>query len=190
TDFAAAKLLPLYRDRAALLAALCSGQRLGPCADANTSPLDINTLAIYQRSARDGWVAEGDPSLATLTPAELHDKQTRADGYYHNLSVGGHQPEYLAKLIALARQHGSAIKLVISPLHPSLYAYMERPSDWRTFAAYWQRFASDHGVALYDESHAPGYTNADFVDPQHLSPAGAAKFSSWLATSVVAPALA
>src|SRR5258707_9902733 len=67
---------------------------------------------------------------------------------------------------------------------------MERSSDWQIFADYWRQFASAQGVALYDESHAPGYTDADFVDPQHLSPTGAAKFSSWLASTVVGPALA
>jgi hypothetical protein len=196
TDFTAAKLVPLYRDREGLLAALCGDARIGPCADASSTlaVLDPNTVAIYQRSTPNGWVSQGDPPLSTLTPAQLHDKQTRADDYYHryfqHLTIGGHQPAYLARLIALARAHGVAVKLIVSPLHPSLYTYMEHPSDWQIFADYWRQFASAQGVTLYDESHAPGYTDADFVDPQHLSSTGAAKFSSWLASNVVGPALA
>lgn len=110
-------------------------------------------------------------------------------GYVQDFRTGTRQLDYLARMLDLARSHGSQVALVVSPLHPYFYSYLDAPGDWQRMMGVWQTFAQAQGVLFYDRSHAPGYTDADFSDPHHLSEAGAEKFSRWMARQIVVPML-
>ena len=97
-------------------------------------------------------------------------------------------PEYLSKLVALAHAHNVKVAMVVSPLH-QLYRNLLTPPQWQAIMAYWQTFANENDVALYNQSAATGYTDADFRDPHHLAVTGAEKFARWMALNVVAPEL-
>jgi hypothetical protein len=191
-DFVADKTIPLYRDRAGLLWQLCGDLRAGPC-DHASRPLDDNTISIYQRTTPQGWVPDTDATLGSRTPDQLAAKLAKDTTYFHsllrNFVIGGHQPEYLARLLDLARSHGVRVVLITSPLHPSFFSYLDRPTDWALITGYLQNVAAAHGAAYYDESRAPGFTDDDFADQHHLSPMGATAFSAWLAAAVVGPEL-
>lgn len=191
-DFVADKALPLYGERIGLLRTLCGSQTTGPCA-ANTNQWDPQTLAVYRRADDRGWTAMAGYSLANV-PAQQLATQYRT--LYASIlpgtkgfRIGGQQPDYLARMIALARAHGVRVALVVSPVTPIYLKFFDHPSDWQTIIAYWRTFAKAHGVPFFDQSLAPGYSLADFQDPHHLTASGAVKFSTWMARAIVAPAL-
>ena len=191
-DYAVGKLLPLYGERVGLLRAICGRVTLGPCG-VNTDEWDQNTTQVYARSDDRGWTPMYG-SLASVPPEKLAT-QARAlfssilPGTEHFV-IGGHQPEYLAKMVALAQAHGVKVALVVTPVNPVYFQFFDHgAADWQTIIAYWQSFAAAHGVPFYDESQAPAYVSADFQDPHHLTASGAVKFSAWAARAIVAPAL-
>lgn len=198
-QFAATKAIPLYGDRIALYHGVCgalqsllrSTQPVGPCGE-NTSQLGSGLTDWYAKADRHGWVAQTDPPLGTMTPAQIAARSSAeasyVQQYLRDFKIGGLQPEYLRKLIALAKAHGVKVTLVTSPLDPMYFTYMSA-STWNEIIAYWQSVARATGVPYFDESHAPGYTNMDFVDPQHPSIQGAHRFSTWMAEAIVGPAL-
>ncbi|WIG59290.1 MAG: hypothetical protein OJF49_002037 [Ktedonobacterales bacterium] len=193
-DFIAGKLIPLYGDRIGLLEAICGSSQAGPCSQ--IPPPGAGDLAVSRYKAADanGWVPLNmGISIASLTPAQ---RQTRAaelqeieGAQVANFTIGGAQPGYLAKLIALAQAHGIRVEMVVSPLHKTFFDLFQRPTDWPMIISYYQQFAAEHGATFYDESHPTGYTDADWYDAEHLTAAGAAKYAAFLAGSVVAPAL-
>jgi hypothetical protein len=190
-DFVGRKTVPLYRDRAGVVRSLCGDSSSDICE--NTHVLGSDTEHIYQRSNHQGWIPEGDLPLSKLTPEQIAAKHQREADYFHgavqNWAPGGAQPGYLARLLDLARAHSIRVAVVTSPLHPSIYNYLDKPGDWHRISDYLRGFVTAHGATYYDESHASGFTDDDFVDPHHMTPTGAAKFSTWLATAIVAPAL-
>jgi hypothetical protein len=191
-DFVADKALPLYGERIGLLRALCGSYTAGPCA-ANTDEWDPQTLKVYRRADDRGWTAMAGYSLANV-PAQKLATQYRTlwasilPGT-RGFRIGGQQPDYLARMIALARAHGVRIALVVSPVAPIYLKFFDHPSDWQTIMAYWRSFSTAHGVPFFDQSLAPGYTLADFQDPHHLTASGAVKFSTWMARAIVVPVL-
>ncbi|HEX3270344.1 MAG TPA: hypothetical protein VHR15_06820 [Ktedonobacterales bacterium] len=192
-DFAAQKLIPLYGDRIGLLRAACGDLQAGPCGVDTTQ---ITWLAIerYQQADAQGWVGVTDQSLANLSRDEQSALLAYMKAYYNkynrNFAIGGRQMGYLAQMIALARAHSVEVRLAQPPLNPIFFQKAwGKPSDWATIIAYWNDFAALQGVPFYDQSHAPGYTDADFWDPTHLNAAGASKYSTWLAESVALPVL-
>jgi hypothetical protein len=192
-DFLAGQLLPLYGDRTALLQKLCNGSQVGPCG-VYTSPMDPGLVHLYQTSTRQGWVGNGSAPLGRLSPDE---QLTRLDGLtpflvgtLQRFAIGGHQPDWLAKMIALAKAHGVRFVMLQTPLSPEYYQLFPHQDDWQHVTDFWASFAAAHGVPYYDESHLAGYTEADFVDLHHLQAVGADRFSAWLATNVVGPTLA
>lgn len=191
--FVASKTIPLYGDRAGLLHALCGKNTVGPCGK-NIDPLAPGTQSIYSGSDSRGWVAIRTAGLSQMSASELKAAATGRWGYFgqqlNNFTIGGQQPGYLARLVSLAQAHGVKLEFVLTPLHPSYYQFFSGPNAWPQVVAYWRQFAAAHDVPLYDDSHASGYTAADFADPQHLTASGAAKFSGLLAAQVVGPALA
>jgi hypothetical protein len=191
-SFLAGKVLPLYGDRVGVYKLACGQAHVGPCG-LDTNEWDPNTVAIYKAADDRGWTGMWSYSLANVPPDELATNYLQLYSTIYpgtrNLRIGGQQPEYLAKLIALARAHHVKVALVVSPVHPIYFKFFDRPTDWPAITAYWQSFAATHGVPLYDESQAPGYTLGDFQDPHHLTAAGAIKFSTWMAEHIVAPTL-
>ncbi len=191
-DFAAQQLIPLYGDRAALVRQLCGSSRVGPCG-VETSPLDPGLRRFYETSTHQGWIPQADIPLSGLTPDQRTRRLAGVDptitSAVRDFTIGGQQPDYLAKMIALARKHGIRILLLQTPLHPDYYSLFPHEDDWQQVTRFWTDFAAAHGVRFFDASHLPGYTDADFVDLHHLQAAGAQKFSTWLATNVVGPAL-
>lgn len=190
-DFIAHKLVPLYGDHVGVLRALCGSSRIGPCRE-NTDEFDEQTLNVYRHSDPWGWAPIRTWSLARVPANELNTQYLRLYPFHnelHNFEIGGHQADYLAKFVALAKAHNVKMALVVSPFHPVYYKFFDDPTVWPMIAGYWQSFADAHGVPLYDESHAPGYTAADFNDPSHLSAQGGEKFSTWMASHIVEPLL-
>src|SRR5262249_55295845 len=190
SDFVAQKLIPLYRYRTAILRQVCGSLRLGPCGKVAVS--DLYGRAVYRRADSRGCVADPDPPPGTPS-LEQQTGRHRRDAWYftgllQNFATGGHQPEYLARLIALAHQHGAGVVLVTSPLHPSFFDYLAHPTDWHMISSYLHTVAATHGATYYDASSLPGFTGDDFADQHHLSPSGAMNFPLWLASHVVAPA--
>lgn len=198
-DFTASKLFPLYGDRIAFYKDICgalgsalhSQQPVGPCGE-DTSQISSVLRDWYAKADRNGWVAQTDPPLGTMTATQIAERSgaetAYIDTYLANFKIGGEQPEYLRKLIALAQAHGIKVALVTSPLD-AMYFKDVSASTWNEIIAYWRSVARATGVPYYDESHAPGYTNMDFVDPQHPSIEGAHRFSTWMARTIVGPAL-
>lgn len=188
-NFMADKLVPLYGTRIGLLKTACGSLTIGPCG-ATTPGLDAESLSRYTIADNLGWVGVTNSSIATLsrTVYKNHLKyySSIATGIA-NFKIGGHQPTYLADLVALAQAHGIHLVLVAPPVHHFLLDYLTHPSDWQMIMDYWQGFANQHGVPFYDMSRAPGYTDADFIDPQHLDATGAQKYATWLASSVIGP---
>lgn len=192
-DFVAQRLIPLYGDRAAVVRRLCGASTVGPCA-VDTSPLDPGLRRFYESSTRQGWIPQGDTPLSALTPDRRAQRLTGVNPTVtydlRDFALGSRQPDYLAKMIDLARQHDIRIVLLQTPLHPDYYSLFPHADDWQHVVSFWAAFAAAQGVSYYDASHLPGYTDADFVDLHHLQAAGAQKFSTWVAQNVVGPALA
>ena len=192
-EFIADKTLPLYGERIGLLRTLCGASTFGPCG-VNTVEWDRNTQQVYRRADDRGWTAMSGYSLANI-PTQALATQYRT--LYANIlpgtrhfQIGGQQPDYLARLVALARAHGVRVALVVSPVAPLYLKFFDHASDWSRIMAYWRAFATAHGVPFFDDSLAHGYVLADFQDPHHLTASGAIKFSAWMARAIVAPALA
>jgi hypothetical protein len=191
--YVADKLLPLYGERVGLLRTFCGSITLGPCG-VNTDEWSPTTVQVYARSDDRGWTAMSGHSLANVPPRKL---ATEARALYASILpgtehfvIGGQQPEYLARLVALAKAHGVKVALVVTPVAPVYFQFFDHGlSDWHMIINYWTAFAAEHGVPFYNESQAPGYTLADFQDPHHLTASGAVKFSTWAARAIVAPAL-
>jgi len=188
-EFVAGKVVPLYGTRFGLLQKVCGSSQAGPCGVAS-SLLDKATVQRYATADTWGWVGVTNSSIATQS------KALYADHYNHyitiasgisNFQIGGHQPEYLARLSDLAQAHGIKLIFTSPPVHPFLFEYLTNPSDWQTIIDYWQNFAAQHHVPYYDLSRAAGYVDADFIDPQHLNAVGATKYATWLAENVIGP---
>lgn len=188
--FVAEKTIPLYGERIGILKTLCGPVLAGPCGE-NVSRLDGATAHIYTTADRQGWIAAPEPSIAQLSRAKV--AANRAHGWTYmrsqerNFQIGGLEISYLNQLLTLAARHHVRVALVVPPLSQYFWDYFSGPTSWAQVMAFWQGTARAHGAAFYDESRAPGYTDADFVDPQHLSSAGAHTFSRWLARAVVPP---
>lgn len=190
-DFALGKLVPLYGDRAGILRLLCGPARVGPCGE-NTSRLDPVMQRLYPTAHQQGWLPAPSQPISSLSSDELaRAEQTWT--YLHDqlkdFTIGGAQPAYLARMLALARAHHIQVALVLTPLDSMYFSYFDSPGDWPRIVAYWRALAARAGVSLYDESHDAAFTHRDFADPQHLSVHGALRFSAWLADHVVGPAL-
>lgn len=191
-DFVADKAIPLYGERIGLLRTLCGSHTTGPCV-ANTDEWDPQTLNVYRRADDRGWTAMAGYSLANVPAQQLATQYRTLYASIlpgtHGFRIGGQQPDYLARMIELARAHGVRVALVVSPVAPIYLKFFDHPSDWQTIIAYWRSFSKAHDVPFFDQSLAPGYTLADFQDPHHLTASGAVKFSTWMARAIVAPAL-
>lgn len=192
-SFVAQKTIPLYGERIGIFKTLCGPVTAGPCGE-NVSQLDGTTEHVYTIAHKQGWVPAPGPAIGQMTAAQVADRKVHdwpyMNGLLQRFQIGGVEPTYLDKLLTLAQQHHIQVALVSPPLSQYFWTYFHGPTSWQTITAYWQGIARAHGVAFYDESRDPGYSDLDFVDPQHLSPRGAKVFSNWLARSVVAPMLA
>lgn len=190
-DFIASHVVPLYGARAGLLHAICNavGTTAGPC-NTPVNGLDAESAARYKLADDLGWVGITKSSIATLSRKNYinhYQYYSAIASGIANFKIGGHQPEYLARLAQLAQDHGIKLVLVSVPVHPFLLDYLSQPSDWDMIITYLHTFAQQHNVLYYDESKAKGYGDADFVDPQHLDAVGAQKYCTWLAIHVVGP---
>ncbi|MGH2517602.1 MAG: hypothetical protein ACRDHP_18280 [Ktedonobacterales bacterium] len=192
-DFVAGKLIPMYGDRIGLYQTVCGGTHIGPCG-ADLPNAGALAIARYEQSDTHGWVALHGISIATLTPAQVKVRASELRQFegieVQHFSIGGSQPDFLARMIALAQAHGVRVALVVSPLHPSFFTLFDSPTDWPSILSYWSTFAQSHGASFFDESRPVGFTDADWYDAEHLDAAGADKRAVLLAQTVVAPLLA
>lgn len=187
-DFALAKLLPMYGDREGLLQRVCIIRSFSQCA-AHTLSVGSLDQRRYQSADRQGFVGVTDESLAMPYPGGPADwpaaERAYLARYNYDFHIGGTQPQWLARLIALAQSRQVPIVLITTPLHPLYFQYaLSGPGDWPAIIGYLRTFAAAHGVAFYDESQAAGYEDGDFWEPSHLNATGARKFSTWLASVV------
>jgi hypothetical protein len=192
-NFAASRLLPMYGDRYGILQALCNGTTIGPCS-ASLPGTDAVSTQRYLSADAYGFVPLVGQSLGSLTTAQYyragHGEYPQYTKNLQNFTVGGQQITYLKQLIALAQAHHVQVVLVTSPLDPVYFDYLPSPSVWDdVIAPYWRKVAAESHITYYDESHATGYNDYDWWDPEHLDAAGAYVFSTWLATNVVEPRL-
>ncbi len=74
------------------------------------------------------------------------------------------------------------------PLHTYFRGYLSA-DQWRQIIATWQATAAQFQVPYYDLHAAAGYQDADFYDPAHLSAAGAQKYATWMADTIIGPLL-
>ena len=190
-NFLADRAIPLYGDRYGLLNMVCQGSTIGPCAAALPG-VDAVSLKRYQESDQYGYVPLTGQSIADLNAAGRARALTEYT-YGKNLkdfAVGGHQIDYLHKLIALAQAHHVTVVLVTSPLDSIFFTYLKPLSNWKTkIVPFWEKIAAEYHIHYYDESQSKTYTDADFWDPEHLDVAGSNKYSLWMAQTVIAPAL-
>lgn len=192
SEFLLRKLVPVYGARFGLLRLGCAGTKIGPCA-ASLPGMDDFSQMLYRSVDDRGWDADSLQTIADLTPAQQRDHVAYFHGSQHDVQqfhIGGQQRPYLARLVALAKTHHIQVALVVSPVHPYFFSYFPHATDWAMIMQYWQAFALAQNVPFYNESQPVGYHDWDFLDPIHLSAAGAVKFSAWLARKVVAPLLA
>jgi hypothetical protein len=194
-EFVAGRLVPVYGDRLGLLSTLCGSHQIGPCASAVRSAVDPEEDGLYRKADRQGWVERASTAMTSLTPASRQELITHLQQTYftvnHRFEIGGHQWDALERIFALAKAHGAQVVLAYLPLHPLYLQYaFDRPQDEQMVANACQQFAQAHDVPFYDRSRDPNFVDADYNDPSHLSAAGGVKFSSWLATNVIAPMLA
>lgn len=192
-DFVAGKLVPMYGDRIGLYQALCGASHIGPCG-ADLPNAGALAIARYEQSDTHGWVALRGISIATLTPAQLKVRASELRQFegteVQHFAIGGNQPDFLARMLALAHAHGVRVALVVSPLHPTFFSLFDSPADWPMILSYWSAFATAHGASFFNESRPAGFTDADWYDAEHLDAAGADKRAGLLASTVVAPLLA
>jgi hypothetical protein len=188
-DFITQHIIPLYAERTGIARTLCGDMRLGPCEMA-TSELAPSQANDYLHADRQGWIAhiESMPDVLPATDA-LQYTHFFHEGYTGHFTLGGRQPAYLQRMIALAQANNIQIVLVMPPIHPSYLTYFDHPDDWPAIIAFFQQFASEHSVSFYDQSTVLGYTSADFFDPNHLNAMGAERFSTWLSEQVIVPRL-
>lgn len=192
SDYVLGKLLPMYGERVAIYHDVCNGSSVGPCSFkfAGTDPVSAQR---YAESDQYGWVSLGSRSIGSFTGAKrtAYEAETRQvySPEVRNFLIGGHQSDWLAKLVALAQQHHVQVVLASSPLHSWFFSYFPSPDDWPSIVNYWSVFAQQHGVTYLDASQLPTFTDADWWDPEHLNSAGAKAYSAWLATQAVIPTL-
>lgn len=191
-NFMLNRAVPVYGDRYGLLRLICNGTSVGPCT-ASLPGVDALSVQRYQSADAQGFVPLTGQSIADLTPAQKN-RATHGEFSYgknlQNFTIGGNQVTYLHMFIELAQAHHIRVDLVTSPLNSTYFAYLKPATDWKTIIVpFWKKIAAQYHIHYYDESHAAQFTDADFWDPEHLDIVGAEKFSSWLAQTIVAPAL-
>jgi hypothetical protein len=191
-NFLAERLIPLYGDRFGILRLLCHGSTIGPCG-ATLPGVDALSASRYESADRQGYVSLTGYSIANYSPSQIYHAEHGEFDYgptLQNFTVGGHQINYLRMLLSMAQAHHIQVVLVTSPLNPIYFYYLHPVTDWqKKIVPFWNSIAAQYNIQYYDESHAKGYTNADWRDPEHLDSTGAFKFSTWIAMKIVIPDL-
>lgn len=194
-------LTAIYRMRD-LPAALRAGARVEDLATITTANL-FHTFAYRARFLRILLHGEGlEPAaipglqgfgpLGSVAPAEQDRRaRHRLIGYaneMHRMSAhfGNEQIGYFRE--CLRRLHSAGIRTLLmnSPSSTQLDAAYGPQSMYSQHMAFVRREAAVYGLPLIDVEHSPAITDADFTDGDHLSLAGAARFSTWLARTHLA----
>ncbi|HEU5442114.1 MAG TPA: hypothetical protein VFU88_22740 [Ktedonobacterales bacterium] len=184
------KLVPLYGDRIGLLKRLCGA--LPPAANVGPCAADLGGKTLQEVNANgyafnQGYQPITDRTLVQLWPI-VQQKAPPCSPHCNPLTITSTQTVWLQKMIALAHRHGIRVVLNITPLSEKQFLYFA-PGDWTHIHAYFQGIADISGAYFSDDSRLPGYTDLDFWDTHHLSAAGATKYTTWLASNIVAPVL-
>lgn len=183
--FVADKLIPMLGARVGIFRAICGPLQVGPCQTPTSSSTVASSIAsLVLASDRYGWSALVGRSDADWTAAQRAE-YGRCYATCKHFAIGGHQMNYLAKLVALAQARGIGVALVVPPVSQYNFFNLYYADDWTQLMAYWQTFAIDNHAAFFDESHSPAYTDADFWDIHHLDSAGATKFSAWIGSTLL-----
>ena len=166
----AARILPSWRYRPALNAALCDRV---PTASASRKRRQIWTsLRGAELQAPD---APFDGTLNPTLAAGMCFRPWRVDGIFER---------YHRRLIALAQTRGIAVIWVVAPIVPEAQA---RRDALGLDALHTRNIRSIQaqvpGVVVLDARHA-GYVDADFFDSIHLNAQGAAKLSTAVAEAI------
>ncbi len=96
---------------------------------------------------------------------------------------------YLAQAIEDLQRAGVNVIVMGTPQARQLDWYHDQKHTYFEYIAEVKRVTSEHGVPFIDMNDPPGIVSADFMDGDHLSEAGSAIFTKYVATEIVAPYL-
>jgi hypothetical protein len=168
--------LPVWAHRQAILSGLVPSLLAAP-----------SRLEWWGKMDACGWARSPEPP--DTLEARRHSLEmawylwgARLAGLRH----GGPACAALEDLLAEARHQGLALALVLMPEGPVLRSWYDQ-AGWRNLRAYLDRLSRRFGCPLVNAR--AWMAEEDFVDSQHLRPAGARRFSERLGREVVQPLL-
>lgn len=190
-SFLANKFIPIWGARIGVFKWLCAGTSIGPCT-AQFSGIDQVSAQAYDAADARGWVRENSEKFVAKVQKYRNDPMDAyrfyLTGQLYHFQIGGHQLEWLDKLIALAQAHHIKVALVNLPLHAYFRQHLTT-QQWHQVLGTWQATAQKYHVPYYDLSASPDYSTIDFTDPAHMSHEGAIQYSAWLGANVIGPIL-
>ncbi len=136
---------------------------------------------------------QGYGPIAAVTPAEQDARaRHRLLGYaneMHQMSAhfGNEQIGYFRESLRRLREAGIRTLLMNSPSSTQLDAAYGPQSLYARHMAFVRGEARAYGVPFFDVEHSPAIRDTDFTDGDHLSVEGAARFSEWLARTILVP---
>ncbi|MCH2170866.1 SGNH/GDSL hydrolase family protein [Myxococcota bacterium] len=128
-----------------------------------------------EREIRRRLAGQLSPSAAFAFRFQLSQIRSLRDGPHALV-----QREFLRGIVESFQAAGSQVLIAEAPLiEPAGILYPARlRSEFRSFAA---KLARDENVAFASLAEGPKFQDADFQDLTHLGPAGAKKFTQWVA---------
>jgi hypothetical protein len=114
--------------------------------------------------------------------AELMDKST-------GITLRPTPGRYLAQAIEDLKHAGVNVIVMGTPQARQLDWYHDEKHTYFEYIAEVKRVTAEHGVPFVDMNDPPGIVSADFMDGDHLSEPGAAIFTKYVASQIVAPYL-
>ena len=126
-------------------------------------------LASHEYEPGDCGNERGYVPLVTGTARE------RALAHFKNSHRDVEMTRFLAHLVSDAGKHGHAVCIVIPPA--SVAYRRELPGGSQIFGDFKGTVSKWENVMLFDHYEDPRFVQSDFIDWDHLSPAGAAKLT-------------
>lgn len=137
-----------------------------------------------------GWVSLGARVEAPLQDARA---RSRVAGYATPLlrgKVTTANDTYLRALASTLRARGTRLAFFGAPQASQLDVNHTPASMVAGYLAHVRRIADEVGAEFIDMNRCPALADADFVDGDHLSEPGSARFSRYLTRELVVPVLA
>jgi hypothetical protein len=181
-DFLAMQTVRAYADRQGLQIDLCRIiPNVGPCPTINPPAQKAVTSAIHQDEVH-GWYP-----LPALTDRSIANSRAQYLEWLRDFHVSPTALDYMGRLVDLARQYGSSVVLLNTPILPMHLTFFPKPTDYLTYINALHIFAQEHDIPFYDTGLGYFSDQSDFADTNHLNYWGALKFSAWLGSNVIIP---